>query len=135
MRLSLIWVGASLLAGYIGAERCKLCHRAVFESWQRTSHSSTAAVGVDAEERCLSCHTSGGAAQSGVQCEACHGGGEDYWPAEVMIDPEKASMAGLIRPTEATCRRCHGSDEPDHAREFVMPPEAEWTIWIHSRKP
>ena len=22
MRLSLIWVGASLLAGYIGAERC-----------------------------------------------------------------------------------------------------------------
>jgi len=135
MRSSLIWVGASVLAGYIGAERCKLCHRDVYESWRRTPHASTQTVGVDADKRCVACHTSDGARLSGVQCEACHGAGSDYWPAEVMIDPDKASMAGLVRPTEATCRRCHAAEdaEPDHLRDFVMPGAAEWVRSVHVR--
>ena len=130
MRLSLIWVGASLLAGYIGAERCKLCHRAVFESWQRTSHSSTAPVGVAAEERCLSCHTSGGAAQRGPVRSV---------PWAVKITGLRRSILRRRRWRDSSARRkrrvaVSRSDEPDHAREFVMPPEASG-IWIHSRKP
>jgi len=143
MRLALLWVGATLLAvsawprpGFVGAERCKLCHRDVYESWRRTPHASTGTVDIDADARCNACHTTDvGTRRRGVQCEVCHGPGEDYWPAEVMIDPDKASMAGLVQPTQAVCRRCHDTEnvEPEHRRDIVMPSAAEWEAWVHIR--
>lgn len=143
MRLAVLWwVGATLFAasawsqpGFVGAERCKLCHRDVYESWRRTPHASTGTVDVDVGERCNTCHaTEARTRRRGVQCEACHGAGGDYWPAEVMIDPDKASMAGLERPTEAVCRRCHDNDEADHDRGFVMPSGSDWEVWVHIRE-
>lgn len=141
MRLVLLLVGAALIAasawaqpGFIGAERCKLCHRDVYESWLRTPHASTGTVDLDAGAACNACHTTDvGTRRRGVQCEACHGAGEDYWPAEVMIDPDKAVMAGLVQPTKVVCRRCHDTEnvEPDHRRDLVMPSAAEWEAWVH----
>ena len=51
-----------------------------------------------------------------------------------MIDPDKASMAGLKRPAAAVCRRCHDNDEADHDRGFVMPTETDREVWVHIRE-
>jgi hypothetical protein len=44
-----------------------------------------------------------------VDCEKCHGNGGDYWPASVMRDRAKAGAAGLVTPTLASCKKCHGA--------------------------
>ncbi|MDA8149909.1 MAG: multiheme c-type cytochrome [Nitrospiraceae bacterium] len=74
--------------------------------------------------RCLSCHTTAAGThlpniistfrpKDGVQCESCHGPGEDYAHYSVMIDPVKSSKAGLtIHPGEKTCITCHNSSSP-----------------------
>ncbi len=75
--------------------------------------------------QCLRCHVTGhGApadkltdkykAEDGVGCESCHGPGGDYWKMEVMKDHAKSVAAGLVVPTEATCRSCHNPDNPTH---------------------
>jgi len=117
----------------IGAERCKLCHRPITLSWETTAHRR-ATERLHPEERtpeCLRCHSTGAGALSGVQCEACHGAGEFYWPAEVMMDVVKAREAGLVDPSEAVCRTCHGSGLPGHAREFTMPKGDVFTRSVH----
>lgn len=140
--VAMVWLSTVFLAapawarepGFVGAESCKLCHRDIYQSWRRTPHSSTGTVDIDGEPRCNDCHTTDvGQRLRGVQCEACHGPGEFYSPAEVMIDPEKASMAGLIWPTEDDCRRCHDHDEPNHRREFAMPSGSDWANFVHLR--
>jgi hypothetical protein len=50
-----------------------------------------------------------------------------------MIDLDKASMAGLVRPAPSDCARCHDNDEPNHARDFEIPAGAEWEDWVHRR--
>jgi len=120
-------------ASYVGAERCKLCHRSVYESWAATPHAR-AEVPLDAGDRCFSCHATEARKLPAVQCEACHGPGSDYSPPEVMIDPEKAAMAGLVRPNLVVCERCHENDEPGHRGKFAMPERSEWTRWIHEMK-
>lgn len=120
-------------ASYVGAERCKLCHRSVYESWEATPHSR-GEVALGAGDRCFSCHATETRKLPAVQCEACHGPGSDYSPPEVMIDPEKAAMAGLVQPTLIVCERCHENDEPGHRGKFAMPERNEWTRWIHEMK-
>ncbi|MBI3273261.1 MAG: cytochrome C554 [Planctomycetes bacterium] len=72
---------------------------------------------------CLKCHvTAFGIAkerlgdkfklEQGVQCEACHGPGGDYFKMEVMKDREKAKANGLVLPTEAVCVTCHNKNSP-----------------------
>ena len=67
---------------------------------------------------CLGCHATGAHAEDwekddhfftedGVQCEKCHGPGSEYVDAAVMMDREKAMMAGLTMPTEQDCMGCH----------------------------
>ena len=51
-----------------------------------------------------------------------------------MIDPEKAAMAGLVRPTLVICERCHENEEPGHRGTFLMPEQNQWTRWIHEMK-
>ena len=74
--------------------------------------------------RCLSCHTTAPGAhlseivstfrkKDGVQCESCHGPGEDYSHFSTMIDPVKSREAGLLaKPDEKTCRTCHNPSSP-----------------------
>ncbi len=126
------WVHSE--TAYIGAEKCKLCHRSTFESWAGTAHrGATKQLTVaDRELDCVRCHTTGPSGLPGVQCESCHGAGASYWPAEVMMDPVKARDAGLISPSESTCRNCHGSGLPNHSSSFSMPNEAEWSRVVHN---
>ena len=115
---------------FVGAERCKLCHRSIYESWLLTPHAR--AFERVEQQQCLSCHRTGNQDGPAVQCEACHGAGGDYWPAEVMIDPDKARMAGLVHPDEARCRSCHDNQQPGHRREFAMPASpSEQRRWVH----
>jgi hypothetical protein len=131
--LLVLWTAGSLLgATNVGAERCKLCHRAVYESWKATPHGKEAPPSI--EERCLSCHATGPEKLAAVQCEACHGPGSRYSLPEVMIDPEKAAMAGLVRPTLVICERCHENDEPGHEGSLTMPGRNDWARFLHVMK-
>ena len=143
MILFVLWAAGSFLAAgaspaengasYVGGERCKLCHRSVFQSWAATPHARTE-IPPDAGDRCFSCHDTEARRLPAVQCEACHGPGSDYSPPEVMIDPEKAAMAGLIRPSVVVCERCHENEEPGHRGKLVMPERNDWPRWIHEMK-
>lgn len=76
------------------------------------------------DQRCLSCHTTAAGAplpeilstfrkKDGVQCESCHGPGEDYSHFSVMIDPVKSRASGLVsKPSENTCKTCHNPSSP-----------------------
>ena len=79
-------------------------------------------------EQCLKCHITGYGAESGlfdtgflkeegIQCEACHGAGSDYYSMSVMKDKAKAMAAGLIMPTKEVCLKCHNSESPNY-KEF-----------------
>ncbi|HXH28678.1 MAG TPA: cytochrome c family protein [Candidatus Polarisedimenticolia bacterium] len=75
------------------------------------------------DDGCLGCHVAGHGApaamltdkykvEDGVSCEACHGPGGDYWKMQVMKDKAQAVAAGLVLPTEATCKECHNEKSP-----------------------
>ncbi len=116
-------------AEYVGAKKCKFCHKAEYESWLETTHANALET-LKPEDRkkdsCLICHVTGfGVADTifaGVQCEACHGPGSLYKSMKIMSkkkykeDFEKqhqmALDAGLIVPTEETCRSCHNEKSP-----------------------
>jgi nitrate/TMAO reductase-like tetraheme cytochrome c subunit len=98
-------------ADYIGAKKCKLCHKTEYASWEQTPHAK-AFDNLKPEEQgkaeCLKCHATGGTADlPGVQCEACHGPGSEYKSMKIMKDQEAAIAAGLILPDEALCVSCH----------------------------
>lgn len=119
---------------YVGAKKCKTCHKAQFTSWSETKHAKAFET-LSAEEQekpeCVKCHITGttkkGVLLKGIQCEACHGPGKDYKSLKIMSkkkwkkDPEaykaKAITAGLIYPTEETCLRCHNDESPNF-KEF-----------------
>lgn len=67
---------------------------------------------------CLGCHATGAqaeewekdelfATEDGVQCEKCHGPGSEYMNVTIMMDRQKAMMAGLVMPTIEDCMACH----------------------------
>ncbi len=118
---------------FVGAKRCRLCHRSIYQAWAGTAHrQATASVGPEDYSRgCLRCHATGPDELPGVQCEACHGPGNFYSRPEVMIDPDKAREAGLIETNESLCRTCHGSGLPNHSSRFSMPEAAEWPDAAH----
>jgi hypothetical protein len=73
--------------------------------------------------QCLACHSTGYGKPAelfadtfdkteGVGCEACHGPGSDYQKMTVMKDKTAAVAAGLIMPTEETCKGCHNEKSP-----------------------
>ena len=75
--------------------------------------------------RCLSCHVTAYGKPlpevlstfrrtDGVQCESCHGPGEDYAHFSVMISPKKSKRAGVVIPDEATCKTCHNPSSPTY---------------------
>jgi len=106
---------------YIGADKCKMCHKIQHTSWLETKHAKAtetakAATKWKYEAACLTCHaTNKDEAMAGVQCEACHGAGSDYKSIQVMKDRAKAVAAGLIVPTQGTCDGCH--DGKDHHKQ------------------
>lgn len=88
---------------------------------------------------CLACHTTGydqktgKFADAGVTCEACHGPGADFATVPIMRNKEKAVAAGLVIPTEATCRRCHRTDNPMQKDPFDFE-KGKAKVHEHSKK-
>ena len=120
---------------YIGAAKCKMCHKTEYTSWQGLAHA-TAFDQLKPEEQadaeCLACHATGAKAElPGVQCEACHGPGSDYKGLKVMKDHDASVAAGLVIPTEATCKGCHeGAPHDQKAFDF----EASKAKGVHEKK-
>jgi RecJ-like exonuclease len=118
MMLGLGAVAANAAPTFIGAEKCKMCHKVQYDSWVQTKHAKAtenakAAKNMKFDAACLTCHTTNkDEAMAGVQCEACHGAGSDYKSLSVMKDVAKAKAAGLVIPTQETCNGCH--DGKDH---------------------
>ena len=109
-----VLVAVGMAAGeptFIGAKKCKLCHKTEYTSWETLAHSKAfdrLKPEEQADPECLKCHATGGSAEMpGVQCESCHGPGSDYKGLKVMKDHEASVAAGLIVPSEATCKGCH----------------------------
>ena len=123
---ALFFVSATLAkaeeAKYVGVAKCKLCHILQYKSWQSGKHAKAMDTlqGDNATNpKCLECHNTGygkeqaeGADLANVQCEACHGAGSAYKSLEVMKDKGKAEAAGLITPSEETCKNCHNERNP-----------------------
>ncbi|MEW6088982.1 MAG: cytochrome c family protein [bacterium] len=134
-------------ATYEGSKRCRTCHMRkdagmIYEKWEESEHAH-AYDDLNEEERknpfCLKCHVTGYNEPAspgieaddllGVQCEACHGAGSLYKKIEIMDEGEykknlsfqrkKAIEAGLIMPTEETCKKCHNQESP-HYKPFVF---------------
>ena len=105
---------------YVGAEKCKICHKTEYESWSQMKHAKVLDLLTPEQQKdpkCLGCHTTGyGKTETqlaGVQCEACHGPGSEYKSPAVMKDPEKAKAAGLTLPDKAVCETCHNKNSPN----------------------
>lgn len=120
-------VGTSAFAqdhAYVGAEKCKMCHKVQYASWLETTHAKATEAAKASTERtfeasCLKCHaTNADEAMAGVQCEACHGPGADYKKMSVMKDKDMAIANGLVIPTQETCNGCHTGE--DHAKKVSL---------------
>jgi hypothetical protein len=111
---------------YVGASKCKTCHKAdkngaQFTKWSKEKHSKAyealksdgakkkaEVAGVKDplnDEKCLSCHTTAYTAKNkaksykieeGVSCEACHGPGSMYKKSSVMKEHKKSVEAGMV---------------------------------------
>lgn len=133
----LAFSGAALSADYVGAAKCKICHKGekngnIYEIWEGSQHAKayeTLVAKGDSSEKnpdCLACHTTGFDKLTGfsladstvnmdlanVGCEDCHGPGSEYKTMSVMKDKEKAIAAGLVIPDEKTCVTCHNENSP-----------------------
>ena len=109
---------------YAGADKCKMCHKVEYTSWETTAHAKATDVAKASTERkfsadCLKCHATNASEDfKGVQCEACHGPGNDYKKMSIMKDLATAQANGLIIPTQETCNGCHTGE--DHAKKVVL---------------
>jgi hypothetical protein len=130
--MGLVALVANAAPTYIGAEKCKMCHKVQYDSWCQTKHAKATEVAKAStkpafEAACLGCHaTNKSETMAGVQCEACHGAGSDFKALSVMKDVEKAKAAGLVIPVQGTCDGCH--DGKDHHKKQVFTKE------VHAHK-
>jgi len=139
--LAVVAVSSSAFAGdheYVGAAKCKMCHKVQYASWEGTKHAGATESAKASTERefsadCLKCHaTNASEEMAGVQCEACHGAGNDFKKMSIMKDLDAAIANGLVIPTQATCDGCHTGD--DHATKKVMADELNNKEAIHEFK-
>ena len=139
--LAVVAVSSSAYAGdheYVGAAKCKMCHKVQYASWEGTNHAKATEAAKASTDRefsadCLTCHATNASEDfAGVQCEACHGAGADFKKMSIMKDLEAAKANGLMIPTQATCDGCHTGD--DHATKKVMADELNNTAAIHEFK-
>ena len=96
-------------------------------------------LGIPSENNlCLKCHTTAGILNGtdksrlyditeGVGCEACHGAGSEYTPAEIMKDRGLFELNGGIMGDENTCLKCHSDKggKEDKFKEDICPFQAD----------
>ena len=123
---------------YVGADKCKMCHKVQYNSWLETTHAKAtdaakASTDPAFEAKCLGCHaTNSDEAMPGVQCEACHGPGADFKKMSVMKDKDAAIANGLIIPTQETCNKCH--QDNGHSKAVVFADNLDNRAAIHEFK-
>ena len=123
---------------YVGAAKCKMCHKVQYASWEQTTHAKATDAAKASTEReysadCLQCHaTNASEEMPGVQCEACHGPGNDYKKMSIMKDRDASIANGLIIPTQETCDGCHTGD--DHSKKVVIADNLDNRAAIHEHK-
>jgi len=123
---------------YVGADKCKMCHKVQYASWENTKHAKatdTAKAGTEREwsADCAACHATNASEDfPGVQCEACHGPGNDYKKMSIMKDRDAAIANGLVIPTQDTCNGCHTGD--DHSKKVVLADNVNNHEAIHEHK-
>jgi len=118
--VALVVAAPLLVAGaapdYVGVGKCKPCHLPEYGTWSASAHAAALDTAKAAEgfgPACLACHaTNSSDGLPGVQCEACHGPGSQYWPIPVMYDLKKSIELGLVVQAQKVCDRCH--DGQDH---------------------
>jgi len=137
---------------YVGAAKCKICHKTEkqgkqFPLWEESKHSKSFAA-LSSEEapakaqemgvenpcespKCLKCHAplSEKAADfkdEGVTCEVCHGQGSAYKKRSVMKSREESVKNGLIvyDTPEAKKEWCLTCHKDAHGTSFDF--EASW---------
>jgi hypothetical protein len=112
-----VWAWAAWGHDFMGSESCEACHADAWAAWQVSAHARSREVlsaSQQKDARCVSCHSPNEAEQrvAQVSCETCHGGGQYYSARYVMKDGELARLAGLLDPTEKSCRGCHDASSP-----------------------
>lgn len=122
-------------ADFIGAKKCKMCHKEQFAKWEGSSHAKAHKVLPEEsakDKACLKCHSVG--KDDGVGCEACHGAGSEYKAMKVMKDPEAAKAAGLA-DAKAACAKCHAGKRPDgHAESKGVTYDSHFKKIAHPKK-
>ncbi len=126
---------------YVGAEACQDCHRAEYEQWSRTPHAAAFArllqLGRGADRTCSPCHTTGmghaggfldkqaAGTMTNVQCEVCHGPGEDHIKAPPAL--RKETIYGITDQCsfciiQGVCATCHDqANDPGFDIEKALP--------------
>jgi len=121
---------------YVGAKKCKICHKDVYTAWEETPHAKAWSALSEEEQgkaECITCHMTGkdadGEAIVNVECEACHGPGSDYKSPKIKSkkkwkeNPEEmrklAIEAGLNPHPEAeVCTQCHKKEGNPNFKPF-----------------
>jgi hypothetical protein len=126
---------------HVGATACRDCHRKEYDQWSRTPHAAAFAALLQArrggDAACTPCHTTGFGLKrgfkdvlapenmTGVQCEVCHGPGEDH----VKSRPElkKETIYGITDQCsfciiQGVCVTCHdAANDPKFDIEKALP--------------
>ncbi len=108
--------------GYSGEQRCGICHEKEHIQWSLTRHSdafkSLVRKGKEDDLKCVPCHVTGFGRKGGyslkisnkrarylkgIQCEACHGAGNESCSAFNKDKPVKKTAEDW----ENFCRHCH----------------------------
>jgi hypothetical protein len=126
---------------HVGAGACRECHPEQYEHWRRTPHAGAFARLVQADrtrdDSCTPCHTTGAgslrgfgnllvtASMTNVQCEVCHGPGEDH--INSPPDLKSKTVYGITGQCPSCdirgfCVGCHDQDnDPDFDISKALP--------------
>ena len=145
---------------YVGADKCKICHKTDKQGkqhpiWEESKHSKSfpALTSEQAQQiakeaglekmpaenpKCLACHAplfekAAELKEEGVTCEVCHGPGSAYKKLSIMKNQEEAVQNGLIvyASPDAIKKQCLSCHENAHDKPFDF--EAKWEKIKHPR--
>ena len=126
---------------YAGAEVCRGCHAAEFETWQASQHAQAyddlEAVSKVFDPNCIGCHSLGFNQPGGflnaeltphlvnVQCESCHGAARKH-----VAQGGKTPTSNKQWDMKKMCRQCHIDN---HSPSFDT--HDYWPKILHGQKP
>ena len=139
---------------YVGAAKCKMCHKTAKQGeqhpkWEASAHAKTTAIlttdaakalAADAPDNaeCQKCHApmalkNAEFKDEGVTCEVCHGPGSDYKKMSTMKDHAASVAAGMTDYADeaAIKKQCMSCHENPHDKPFDF--AAAWEKIKHTK--